>query len=276
MYLESDHKDVILSEEEMYRFYTNFNPDTYDEDDPDVQMFKNINLNTENNILSSYATYRDDNNELSKLIFTEENTDDKDKVINITFIIIINILIFQAINKSHTGIHELDTKNTEVIMTTDAMVKSTDEKSLDLIGKYMQTINTTNSDYKINRPMTSIKRNLPQRPQTSTNEKASDILFKNNAIQNIIFEDKGSESSFNGKANRNKDIEQKSIEIGNKIVKDIFNINPNKQNLYKMKMTKSNSKNKSRASNKNSTKDFEVEDMMKVENVKVSNDYIIK
>jgi len=94
MYLESDHKDVILSEEEMYRFYTNFNPDTYDEDDPDVQMFKNINLNTENNILSSYATYRDDNNELSKLIFTEENTDDKDKVINITFIIIINILIF--------------------------------------------------------------------------------------------------------------------------------------------------------------------------------------
>ena len=156
------------------------------------------------------------------------------------------------------------------------MVKSTDEKSLDLIGKYMQTINTTNSDYKINRPMTSIKRNLPQRPQTSTNEKASDILFKNNAIQNIIFEDKGSESSFNGKANRNKDIEQKSIEIGNKIVKDIFNINPNKQNLYKMKMTKSNSKNKSRASNKNSTKDFEVEDMMKVENVKVSNDYIIK
>ena len=243
--IADDLRDVILTEEDIISMYQNFSPDTYDEDDPDVQMFKNYRV-TE----SSYHDVNIENNDFTHLLENEESIEVKDK-------------------KDYRDYkdYEMDTKNTEVIHT-DQLTKVTnpqntteEQKSIELIGRQMQTI--SNSTNKLNRPMTSIKR--PIRPQTAINEKAEDILFKNNAIQNIIFEDKGSDNSY-ARAQLEKEIQQ-NIEIGGR---DIFNLNPNKQNLYKLKLTKSSGKYKGNTSNKNSTKDFEVNDMLKVENIKVN------
>ncbi len=171
--------------------------------------------------------------------------------------------------------NELETKPSDIQVTTEYIKTTDEEKLVNYNKKQIQTINTGSG--KIKRPMTSIKRNIPARPQTAMTEKATDILFKNNAIQNIILEDKASEVSDLNERIKEKSMlarePQKNLEMNYNIAKDVFNLNPNKQNLYKIKLTKSASKynNKVLTSNKNSFKDLEVDDLFKVEKIKVNN-----
>jgi len=158
--------------------------------------------------------------------------------------------------------------------TTDNNVPKTTESVLNSTDGVKEKYQTNSS--KINRPLTS-KRNLPPRPLTCTQGKVSDLMFKNNSIQNIIIEDKGNDSSLLNENLKQKILVEKeikqNIELDVKVKKDIFNLNPNKQNLYKIKLTKSNPKYKEKLtlpSDKSSTIDFEIDNLMKVEQIKVT------